>query len=153
MKKHVIRGVVLALAFSFLLMGCNRNEKTGAQNSVVEIKEKMFVGQVSDVYLNTQDYLGKTIKMEGLFKVGGYEEENYYFVIRYGPGSCCGADLIGFEVAWNADGSQPYPEDDAWVEAVGVLKTFGEGEFQSNPYIELASLTVLDTRGAEFVTQ
>ncbi|MDR1674698.1 MAG: hypothetical protein LBR54_04530, partial [Oscillospiraceae bacterium] len=29
---------------------------------VVEIKEKMFVTHINDVYLNQEDYLGKTVK-------------------------------------------------------------------------------------------
>jgi uncharacterized membrane protein YcgQ (UPF0703/DUF1980 family) len=151
MKKNVFLGVIFGLIFSFLLMSCNKDEKTGGQRNIVEIGERMFASQVNDVYLNTKDYLGKTIKLEGLFKAGEYEDD-YYYVIRYGPGSCCGVDLVGFEVCWKANQSKPYPEEDDWVEAIGVLKTFDEG-FQSYPYLELASLTVLDKRGAEYVFQ
>lgn len=120
---------------------------------VIEIKEKMFLAQVNDVYLNQEDYLGRTIKLEGLFKIEQYsnQEPAYCFVLRYGPG-CCGSDgNAGFEVAWDkADKS--YPNDDDWVEAVGVLKTYEEDGY---PYLYLAlsELTVLDKRGAEYVTQ
>jgi zinc transport system permease protein len=121
---------------------------------VLEIKEKMFIAQTNDVYLNPEDYLGRTIKLEGLFKLEQYGEQSYCFVIRYGPG-CCGNDgNAGFEVAWDsqdtADGA--YPDLDAWVEATGVLRTYEEDDY---PYLYLAlsSLTVLDNRGAEFVTQ
>jgi uncharacterized membrane protein YcgQ (UPF0703/DUF1980 family) len=116
----------------------------------------MFIAQTNDVYLNTEDYLGKTIKLEGLFKSQYYEEMQraYCFVIRYGPG-CCGNDgSAGFEVAWDPGYTlgPSYPEEDAWVEAVGVLKTYEEDGF---PYLYLAlsSLTVKEERGAEFVSQ
>ncbi|MDR0451845.1 MAG: hypothetical protein LBH15_02245, partial [Treponema sp.] len=77
-----------------------------ASGDIVEIKEKMFIAQTNDVYLNPEDYMGKTIKLEGLFKTEtGYDEQAAYcFVLRYGPG-CCGFDgNAGFEVAWDEAG-------------------------------------------------
>ncbi|MDR0377057.1 MAG: hypothetical protein LBH70_04605 [Spirochaetaceae bacterium] len=121
--------------------------------SVIEIKEKMFIAQTNDVYLNPEDYMGKIIKLEGLFKstsVPGYDA-SYCFVIRYGPG-CCGDDgSAGFEVAWDGDSPQ-YPEEDAWVEAAGVLKSYEEDGFPYL-YLSLSSLEVKEERGAEFVAQ
>jgi uncharacterized membrane protein YcgQ (UPF0703/DUF1980 family) len=119
---------------------------------LVEIKEKMFLAQTNDVYLNPEDYLGKTFKMEGIFQIQRYLDNDnpYYFVIRYGPG-CCGNDgNAGFEVAWEGDGV--YPQENDWVEAVGVLASYEE---EGYPYlcINLSSLQVLPQRGVEFVTQ
>jgi hypothetical protein len=121
---------------------------------IIEIKEKMFIAQTNDVYLNPEDYLGKTIKLEGLFKSEIGYENTYCFVIRYGPG-CCGYDgNAGFEVAW--DNPSPdqgtYPEEDAWVEAMGTLKSYDENGFPYL-YLSLASMTVKENRGAEFVSQ
>jgi hypothetical protein len=119
---------------------------------IVEIREKMFIAQTNDVYLNPEDYMGKTIKLEGLFKTEtGYGDTSYCFVIRYGPG-CCGYDgNAGFEVAWDKS-RRTYPAEDAWVEAVGVLSSYEEDGF---PYLYLAlsDLTVKEQRGAEFVSQ
>jgi uncharacterized membrane protein YcgQ (UPF0703/DUF1980 family) len=129
-----------------------------SDNGPIEIKEKLFIAQTNDIYLNAEDYMGKTIKLEGLFKSVQYEGEHssYCFVLRYGPG-CCGNDgSAGFEVAWETrqeEGDKaPYPDIDEWVEAVGTLKTYEEDGY---PYLYLAlsSLNVLDERGAEFVTQ
>jgi hypothetical protein len=133
----------------------------------VEIREKMFIAQTNDVYLNPEDYLGKSIKLEGLLKIDQYagEDTEYCFVLRSGPG-CCGNDgSAGFEVAWNRPepGAGPasikalpsgpvYPAVDAWVEAVGILDTYEEDGY---PYIylDLLSLSEKEERGAEFVTQ
>jgi zinc transport system permease protein len=130
--------------------------ETKAEEKVVEIKEKMFIAQTNDVYLNAEDYMGKTIKLQGLFKLARYEtrEKPYCFVLRYGPG-CCGYDgNAGFEVAWNFEGggAAEYPKEDDWVEAVGQLKSYVEDDYPYL-YIALTSLNVLDERGAEFVTQ
>jgi hypothetical protein len=132
----------------------------------LEIREKLFIAQTNDVYLNPEDYIGKTIKLEGLFKVAQYagEEKRYCFVLRYGPG-CCGNDgSAGFEVAWgrpryDGPGSVKtlppgplYPKEDAWVEAVGILDTYEEDGY---PYLflDLFSLTEKEERGTEFVSQ
>jgi uncharacterized membrane protein YcgQ (UPF0703/DUF1980 family) len=130
----------------------------------LEIREKLFIAQTNEIYLNPEDYLGKTIRLEGLFKIEAYtgEDKKYCFVLRYGPG-CCGNDgSAGFEVAWNSPPANAgvktlpaeplYPKEDTWVEAVGLLDTYEEDGY---PYIylDLFSLTEKEPRGAEFVSQ
>jgi uncharacterized membrane protein YcgQ (UPF0703/DUF1980 family) len=115
----------------------------------------MFISQINDVYLNAEDYLGKTIKLEGIFKSEQYYEEapTYCFVIRYGPG-CCGFDSnAGFEVQWDKSRTQPYPAVDSWVEATGILKLYTEDDNSQYLYLDLSSLDVLSKRGAEVVWQ
>jgi hypothetical protein len=141
-------------------------ERGKPENIDLEIKEKMFIAQTNDVYLNPEDYLGKTIKLEGLFKLEQYvgEDKRYCFVLRYGPG-CCGNDgSAGFEVAWGrpqiyypepgkALPSGPdYPVQNTWVEAVGVLDSYEEDGYPYL-YLDLFSLTEKKDRGAEFVLQ
>ncbi|MDR1315945.1 MAG: metal ABC transporter permease, partial [Spirochaetales bacterium] len=58
---------------------------------VIEIREKMFIAQTNEIYLNAEDYLGKTIRFEGVFRHEQYEGQPYRYVFRYGPG-CCGYD-------------------------------------------------------------
>jgi uncharacterized membrane protein YcgQ (UPF0703/DUF1980 family) len=164
----IIALVIIAAAASFLAINyvkkiealsasIDKNISYEAPDqSVVEIKEKMFAAQVNDVYLNAEDYLGKTIKIEGLFKSELYygKKEPYCFVIRYGPGGCCGLDAnVGFEVAWAIDNAKPYPVVDSWVEATGVLKTYEEDGYSNYLYLDLSSLNVLSKRGAETVKQ
>jgi zinc transport system permease protein len=128
----------------------------GLDGPVIEIKEKMFIAQTNDVYLNADDYVGRTIKLQGIFKREHYAgiDASYCFVLRYGPG-CCGNDgNAGFEVAWDKTlpPDTPYPQVDDWVEAMGKLDYYEEDGY---PYLYLAlsSLRVMDERGAEFVTQ
>lgn len=117
-------------------------------DEVVYIKEAMFVAQTNDIYINTDDYMGKTIKLEGLFETYCYSETNEtcYFVVRYGPG-CCGYDANpGFEVVWDNE----YPKVNDWVEAIGVLESYEEDGYNCLR-LRLTSLKVLDKRGAEYV--
>ena len=110
----------------------------------------MFLGQVDDIYKNSQDYLGRKIKLEGIFLRDRYTTgETFYSVIRYGLGGCCGNDgQVGFEVAWPDNNRQTYPEDNSWVEVMGELK-----RNRSWLYIELSSIIVKLDRGLEYVTQ
>lgn len=118
---------------------------------VVEIREKLFIAQTNNIYLNWEDYEGKTIRYEGIYLNSSiwdnYEAGLTHFVIRYGPGCCPGADdYAGFEVRWNG----AWPEMDAWVEVTGVLTT---GEMDGYPvkYVEVTSMVEKQTRGAEYV--
>ena len=133
--------------------GCvniNTKEK-GKKSDVIEIKEKMFIAQTNEIYINTKDYIGKTIVYEGIFHEAGLWDngKKYCYVIRYGPG-CCPGDVAaaGFEVAWDKD----YPKHNDWVKVAGVLEQYDDNGI---PALRLAlkSLTVLTTRGKERVTR
>ena len=128
--------------------GVSGREADDASEDVIEITENLFVAQINDVYLNPDDYLRETFRYEGIFTVFEVPERGrtYYSVIRYGPG-CCGFDAdVGFEVIWD----KPYPKQNDWVEATGVLVTYEE---DGNKHLRLllSSLKTLPYRGEETV--
>lgn len=131
-----------------------KSAQTG--NSVVEIREKMFIAQTNDIYINKDDYLGKTIKYEGVFDQSEWRGngKTYRYVIRFGPGCCPGdAAAAGFEVIWDGDdGGKPYPKKNDWVEAIGVLYEYDDDGIPSLR-LALTSLKTLAKRGKEKVTQ
>ncbi|MEI0602800.1 hypothetical protein R4K55_01145 [Brachyspira alvinipulli] len=117
-------------------------------NNVIEIKERMFINQCNDVYLNPDDYKGKIIKLEGIYDGFTDKEtgEKLNFVFRYGPG-CCGYDgVAGFE--FNYNGKIPNPQD--WIEVVGVVEILDIDNYETIR-LNAISLNVLDKRGKEFV--
>lgn len=121
------------------------------EGEVVEIREKLFVAQTNDIYLNGEDYIGKTVKYEGIYKNSADWEngsdEVLHFVIRYGPG-CCGYDSeAGFEVRWDGE----WPEVDDWVEVVGILQKEVYQSGMKVLYVEVQSITVKEERGLENV--
>ena len=159
-NNFIIAAVIAAIGLSILTVSCVRTE--GAENArssnsvskkIVEIKEKMFLAHVNDIYTNARDYLEKTIKLEGIFSQLPYNEETFCFVFRYGPGCCVGDGYAGFEVTWAKENAQPYPENDSWVEATGELNAYERNGYPQYLYLDLSSLNVLNTRGEEFVTQ
>lgn len=117
----------------------------------VDITENMYVAYINEIYINTEDYLGKVIRIQGMFQA--YTDENtgntYYYVYRTGPG-CCGNDgsMCGFEFTWDGD----MPKDNDWIEVVGKLRQYEE---DGTAYLTLdaESVTVMDERGSETVYQ
>jgi len=154
-RKNFFIAAIIIVVTALFLGNCSGTKKSEVSNDkIIEIKEKMFISQVNDIYLNTEDYLGKTIKLQGLFKEEQpYEGDPYCFVLRYGPG-CCGYDgNVGFEIKWDESRAQPYPKVDSWIETTGVLKQYEEDGYDQYLYLDLISLNVLNKRGAETVFQ
>lgn len=126
---------------------------TADMNNIFDIKEKMFIEQINDIYFNLKEYEGKTIRIEGFmysYIDKEWKNQEYHYVMRMTPG-CCGNDgSAGFEIVWDKE----YPEDNEWVEAIGVIKSVDEGDYMGTiPVLYLTSLKVKQERGADFVTQ
>ena len=85
----------------------------------IEITDNYFIQATTDIYLNVNDYIGKTIKMEGfMYYYEDTEGKIRHAVIRNTPG-CCGTDgLAGLDIEYN----KAYPLSDTWVQVVGVIK-------------------------------
>lgn len=120
-----------------------------AEGDEVILKDKLFIAQCNDIYLNPDEYMDKVIKWEGIYTeaTNPVTNETYKFIIRYGPG-CCGNDgTAGFEILY--DGELPKKND--WVEAAGKIEMVEEdgNEFVA---VRISELTVLDVRGQEFVS-
>ena len=111
----------------------------------------MYVSYINEIYVNTDDYIGKWIRIEGMYQA--YTDTNtgktYYYVYRTGPG-CCGNDgsRCGFEFTF--DGKMPKAND--WIQVIGKLRTYEE---DGTTYLTLdaKSVKVMDIRGAETVYQ
>lgn len=116
-------------------------------NNMVQITDNFFIEQTNDIYLNLDDYIGKTIKIEGLiYAYQDYNGDICYAVVRNTPG-CCGSDgLAGLDIRYDED----YPEEDTWVEVIGVVGTDTMGE-RKIPAIQISSMTIKE-KGTTFVT-
>lgn len=117
------------------------------KSKMVEITDNYFIEQTNDLYLNLNDYIGKTIKIEGL--IYSYQDSNgdiCYAVVRNTPG-CCGNDgLAGLDIRYDED----YPKEDTWVEVIGVVGTDTMYDTKI-PAIQVSSITVKE-KGTTFVT-
>jgi hypothetical protein len=121
-----------------------------SDEELLVVGDKMFVGQMNDIYLNPDSYMGRTIKYEGFFTWFDNEEtgQRYNCVVRNGPG-CCGYDsLVGFEVDWNGE----MPKMDDWCSVQGTIDTYLEDGLDY-VVIRADALEVLPYRGDDTVTQ
>lgn len=118
------------------------------EGDILEIKDKMFLTQINDIYFNYERYKDKTIIVEGMFTYleSYFDNSKFPAVYRRGPG-CCGNDgWGGFILDWKGT----YPELEAWIKVVGkpVIKEY---KGYQDLYLEVVSLDVKQERGLEFV--
>lgn len=117
------------------------------EKNMLEITDNFFIEKTNDFFLNVNDYVGKSVKMEGLiYKFNDANGDICYAVTRNAPG-CCGND--GVAGLYIKD-SEEYPEVDTWVEITGVVETdtiYGT----KVPIIKIASM-IEKEKGKTFVT-
>ncbi len=115
----------------------------------VDITEDKYVSYVNDIYVYTEDYLGKMIRIEGIYLGETFEGKNYQYIYRRGPG-CCDTDgeMCGFEFTYNGE----LPKNGDWIEVVGTLRQYLDGNL-AYLTLDAVSVTVKQTRGAEEVTE
>ncbi|MCL2238753.1 MAG: hypothetical protein FWC07_02235 [Defluviitaleaceae bacterium] len=89
-----------------------------AEDYIIVLSDPDFTFQIQEILWNRYDFLGRTIRFEGMFLSSFWENETVYFVARI-QGGCCG--MHGFEVYLNEFSRF---EDETWVEVTGVLEEF-----------------------------
>lgn len=150
MKKKNIICIIMILVSLSLLCGCSSDEKGDKKDEVINISEKVYVTYINDIYTNPQEYLGKTIKIQGMFKSETIGDTVYDYVYRIGPG-CCGSDgdMCGFEYTYDGE----IPSNNDWIEVEGKLIEYEE-EGEKFICIQANSVKVKnDDRGKENVNQ
>ena len=136
MKRVILIIIVLA---ALVLAGCADNE----DRDTLVIGERFFVNQVFEIFFNHQQYIGRTIQYEGMFRAIPLDERHFFVVYRHMLGCCGEEDIIGFEVILGD--IAPFP-DNTWVEVTGTLEMYG-----GFLVVRAASIVEMDERGAEFV--
>jgi uncharacterized membrane protein YcgQ (UPF0703/DUF1980 family) len=108
-----------------------------AQNdrAICSIKDRLFIQQVQDIYLNPQSYKGKIIQVEGFFgKFVDEKNKEQYIVFRNSAG-CCGNDgKSGFDFVYKKGKLNFKPDEWIFVEA----KLVEDGE---RIYLDAISVT------------
>ena len=149
MKKRII-AILLALMTAFVFTGCTGSDDGGYNGSddgsddgrIVVISERFFVLELMEVLLNHQQYMGRTIRLEGMFRTMDESGVDRFAVMRY-TWTCCSEEPFGVEVVL---GDFPPFADNAWVEVTGTLAVYNDFLV-----LKVTSITELARRGAEVV--
>ena len=105
-------------AFAVILTACTPD---GENDNTLVISDTFFRTQVTDVFINAREHMGRIIQFEGLFRtVDWFPTPHDSFVVHRYIMGCCTRDPIGFEV-FLPDGMAPFA-DQTWVEVTGVLE-------------------------------
>lgn len=95
---------------------------------LTKMSSTMVYSEVYNMMSLPDDYLGKTVRMQGQFQVYEGEGRNYYVVLIADAAACC---QQGMEFILAGDPAYPdaYPEPGREVTVTGVFDTYYEGEY------------------------
>ena len=83
-----------------------------------------MVLQYLEIYYNYNQYVGKSISLEGAFHISENDEQVYYMIIRHAHGICSEHEYeaVGFEIDTN-NLVWDYAEND-WIRITGTLDVY-----------------------------
>ena len=126
----------------------NNTTDDGDENIEVDLTKlssTMVYSEVYNIVMAPDDYIGKTIKMRGLFKIYPSQDSDktYFAIVIPDATACCEQ---GFEFIWRGEHSFPedYPTEDIEIEITGQLDTYEEDGYEYF-YIVADDLTVLES--------
>ena len=94
------------------------------------LSSTMVYSEVYNMMESPEEYIGKTIKMDGLFAY--YHDEatdNYYFACVIQDATACCSQGIEFVLAGDHAYPEDYPEVNEEICVVGVFDTYREGSY------------------------
>lgn len=111
------------------------NEQSDINNIDITIKDDTFITQMDEVFINIYDYIGKTMKVEGIVKnVSG---KNFAVVRLYDMQHEDHSHevTVGIDAEYNGE----VPAEDSWVKIIGVIdKQVRDGK--DKPVLKVKSL-------------
>ena len=114
----------------------------------IVVGNNLYTTQINDWYMNFNQYVGKTVEIEGYY-IDDYAP--YTFIGRYGP-TCpyCNGGYVSFEF-YTQDDLSGLKSGKDWINVKGILRQWEDtnGIFY---YIEALSLVEMDKVGLDTVT-
>lgn len=102
----------------------------GVDVDLTALSSTMVYSEVYNMMVSPEQYIGKTVKMDGLFAY--YHDEatgNYYFACIIQDATACCAQGIEFVLTEDYVYPDDYPEVDEEICVVGVFDTYQEGDY------------------------
>lgn len=102
---------------------------------LTQLSSTMVYSEVYAMMVEPEQYVGKTVKMRGLFATQEYNGERLYACVVQDATACC-AQGLEFETAEKLTYPDDYPEPGSEITVVGTFDSYQE-EVDGNYYIYL----------------
>ena len=107
------------------------------------LSSTMVYAEVYNIMSYPDDYLDKTIKMNGLYAPQDYygQSEFFHFVVIEDASACC---QQGLEFKWNGDHVYPddYPAENTTIEVVGVFGSYEDDFGCAHYYVAVDDISI-----------
>ena len=131
MKRSVI---LLMCAICIFVSGCSGGGETSDADvpkqidiDLSEMSNVLAYSQISSILDSPDDYLDKTIRINGQYLASFYEEtDSYYHFVVVADSSLCCQYYLEFELSGESAYPNDYPEENANIEVVGVFARYDE---------------------------
>ena len=111
------------------------NQDIIADVDLTVLSSTMVYAEVYNMMMEPESYVGKVIKLQGLYYSGYYEptSQYYHFVIISDATACCAQ---GLEFVWLGEHAYPedYPEGDTEIGVIGIFESYEE---EGNTYYRI----------------
>ena len=96
---------------------------------LTELSSTVVYSEVYNMMVTPEDYVGKSVRMQGQFAVYEGEQRNYYACIIADATACC-SQGIEFILPDSYKYPEDYPEIGDVITVSGIFDTYTEGEYQ-----------------------
>ena len=97
---------------------------------LTELSSTLIYSEVYNMMMAPEDYIGKTVRMDGDFYTY-YDEflKQYFFACVIQDATACCAQGIEFVLAGDYTYPEDYPEEGSYIKVAGVFDTYEDGEY------------------------
>jgi len=110
--------------------GAGKQEESAAETikadvDLTALSSTMIFAEMSNMMKNPNSYIGKTVRMKGLYYAFYYEDTDVYhhFIIVQDSAACCSQGMEFRLLGWQTY-PDDYPEDYSFVEVNGVFGSY-----------------------------
>ncbi|MGI6746227.1 MAG: hypothetical protein ACOX45_08870 [Acutalibacteraceae bacterium] len=123
-------------------------ETGDSDKEIINITEKLYVSWINEIYTSTDQYLGRTIKIEGMFAKEVSTPKN--ILLCFTGWVPVAAETTGLCVVLSLPQAVNIRRENDWIEVVGTLEVYEEN---GNKFLTLSNskITVKQERGLEVV--
>ena len=144
MKPGKIAALTVCTAMIVLVAGCQKSQSTenvAADVDLTTFSSTMVYSEVYNMMFYPENYIGKTVKMNGMYTV--FHDENtdmYYHGCIIKDATACCAQGIEFQLTDDYTFPDDYPSEGETICIFGTFDTYKEGE---NTYCVLKQARII----------